>query len=200
MMINGIKKIDYITSILIRWSLIFLMTIIPVISGVEVVFRYIIRAPLVGSNEILILFEVWLYFIGFVSAAREQSHITARAVEGLIKTSEGIARLRMLNAFLASFICIYMVNMAWDYFKYASRVAKTTSILQYPTLWYEIAPLVCFVPAVLYTMYEFYYYLKKIKKSNVDLKSRDTEIKDFLENERILVAGDKGGDNVWMLQ
>lgn len=181
MIISNIRRIDKGYSITVRGVLIFLMTAIPIISGMEVVFRYILRSPLIGSNEILVLFEIWLYFLGFASAARERSHITARVVEGLIKTSEGIARLRMINAFIGTFICSYMVYMAWDYFEYSARVSKTTSIIRYPMLWYEGAALVCFVPALLYTAYEFYYYMKKTKICDVDLKSRDGEIEAFID-------------------
>lgn len=176
-----ILKTDHIYAFITRWVLIFLMTSIPIICGMDVFFRYVLKAPLHGSDEILIFLQIWLYFIGFASAARERSHIVARVIEPLLKKNEYIAFLRMIVAFIGTIIASYFVYMGFDYFTYALRVFKTTAILNYPMFWYESAPFICFIPLLIYTFIEFCYYLKRIRHSDVNFIGQDEEIEAILK-------------------
>ncbi len=176
-----LQTVDSVFSKTMRWFLISVMTIIPIICGLDVIFRYIIKAPLHGSDEILILLQIWLYFVGVVSAGRERTHITARVLESAIKTNEGIARLRALVAVLASIVSFYMVYLGYGYFTYASRVQKTTSILNYPMVWYEYAPFFCFIPLAIYTVAEVFYYLKHVKHATENFKTQDEEIDEIMK-------------------
>ncbi|HIR16808.1 MAG TPA: TRAP transporter small permease subunit [Candidatus Caccocola faecigallinarum] len=179
-LLTSLKGLDLHFAKLIKYILIFLMTAIPCICGLEVVFRYILRRPLHGSDEILILLQIWLYFVGFVSAGRRCSHITARVIEALLKTNEAIARLRAFDAFVAAFVGIYFISMGYEYFKYAWRVWKTTAILLYPTFWYECAPFLCFVPLTIYTFSEFCFYFKRINKCEIDFLHQNEEVDSVL--------------------
>lgn len=173
---NFLLKTDGVYAFMTRWVLIFLMTSIPLICGMDVIFRYILKEPLHGSDEVLMLMQIWLYFIGFASAARERSHIMARVLEPMLKKSEQVAFLRMVAAFIGTIVAIYFVYIGFDYFSYALRVFKTTAILNYPMFWYECAPFICFVPVLIYTFVEFCYYLKRIRHSDVNFVGQDEEI------------------------
>jgi TRAP-type C4-dicarboxylate transport system permease small subunit len=137
------------------------------------------------------LLGVWLYYLGFVSAAREKSHIHARVIESAMKKNETIAKLRMLNAFVAVIICLYLIDLAWNFFKYSLRVGKTTSILMYPMIFYESAPIICFVPALFYTVAELVFYAKRIKKSDIDFIGEREEVKEYLQNTQNGKGGSK---------
>lgn len=189
-------KIDGCFAFFMRYVLIFLMTAIPVICGLDVFFRYLLRSPLHGSDEILILLQIWLYFIGVASAARERSHITARVLEALFKTNESIAALRMAVALIGTGIAVYLLTLGWDYFEYAFRVAKTTAILNYPMFWYECAPFLCFIPLVIYTFVEFCFYLKRVRHCDLDLLHQNEEIDGILKEleETEAAAPRKEGD------
>lgn len=168
MILTCLKWFDSLFAKIMKYILVIFMVTIPVICGLDVVFRYFIKKPLHGSEEIVVLLAIWLYFLGFTSAAREKCHITARVLESTLKTNEAVAKLRMVDALIAIFIASYLVGMAWDYFLYALKVGKTTAILYYPMILYESAPLFCLIPLVFYTIAEFVFYAKKIKKSDID--------------------------------
>ncbi len=182
MVMSFLKTTDAIYSKCVRYILVFLITSIPLICGIDVIFRYIIKEPVHGSDEILILMQIWLYFIGFASAARERSHITARVVESAIKTNEGIARLRMGVTLIGVGISCYLLYLGYDYFSYALMVKKTTSILNYPMIWYEAAPFICFIPLIIYTLVECIFYAKRMRKSDVNFKEQNEEIDDILQD------------------
>ncbi len=193
-----LQAVDNVFAKVMRWVLIFIMTIIPVICALDVIFRYIIKAPLHGSDEILILLQIWLYFIGVISAGRERTHITARVLESAIKTNEGIARLRCFVACIASVVSFYMVYLGYGYFTYATRVQKTTSILNYPMVWYEYAPFFCFIPLAIYTVAEVFYYLKHVKHATENFKTQDEEIDEImkeLEEQKIIDNQSPAGGN-----
>lgn len=177
-----IKVLDTQFAKVLRYSLIALMTTIPVICGCDVVFRYFLRRPLHGSDEVLILLQIWLYFIGVVSAGRKCSHITARVIEAALKTNEAIARLRAFDAFIATFVALYFVSLGYGYFSYALRVWKTTAVLLYPMFWYESAPFLCFIPLTIYTFAEFCFYIKRIKHCEVDFINQNDEVDDAIKS------------------
>jgi TRAP-type C4-dicarboxylate transport system permease small subunit len=64
---NGIKIYlswaDRVYAKTIKAILILLMISIPLTCGLAVVFRYFIKKPLHGSDEILMLLGVWLYYL-----------------------------------------------------------------------------------------------------------------------------------------
>ena len=76
-----------------------------------VIMRYVFKRDFFGSEEIILLFTWWLYFLGGIGASQENSHISADMVDVfcsnkvIVDMTKGIAKALEAIVF---FLCTYM--------------------------------------------------------------------------------------------
>jgi TRAP-type C4-dicarboxylate transport system permease small subunit len=57
---------------------------------IQVLLRYVFRAPLMGIEELLLFPTTWLYLLGAVKASQEKSQIIARVLEIFLKKERSV--------------------------------------------------------------------------------------------------------------
>ena len=62
-------------STLVSHAMVVAFILMLVVSSLQIVTRYVFRAPLLGSEELARLFGVWLYFLGASCAILTREHI-----------------------------------------------------------------------------------------------------------------------------
>ena len=110
----------------LRFTVKWLMIIGSVVSTVCMVYavikRYIFSGNFYGSDEIIMLFAFWLYFMGAVYGSYEDSHIKADLLNVYIKNM----RIKDGLAILAQF-CTVVVNtivLMWAFKYFCSEISK----------------------------------------------------------------------------
>jgi TRAP-type C4-dicarboxylate transport system permease small subunit len=143
-----------------KYALPFLISIVAAMQFYQVVMRYIFEIPVMGLDEMIVYPTLWLYILGSVNAAREDSQIKANVLDVFLKTARARLIVRVIADFFSVVISSWLTYWAWDYFKYAKRVWKESPTLYIPTFWAECA---LFIGLVLMTLYCISYFIKNIK-------------------------------------
>src|SRR5690606_34565426 len=97
-----------------------------------VVLRYIFKANFYGSDEVILLFAFWLYFMGAVYGSYEDSHIKADLMNVYVKN----IRIKDFIGLIAQVIMI-VVNFvflawSWDYFMWGLEKMPLSTGLKIP--------------------------------------------------------------------
>lgn len=87
-----------------------ILVVFVILSTLQVVFRYLLNAPLDWTEEMAALLLVWMTFIGAIVAARRDDHIKVEIVDELIKNPKV---LLLANSFYR--LCIIAYLMAVTY-------------------------------------------------------------------------------------
>lgn len=146
------RVLDKIMSFILITSSIILTIMI----GVCVFVRYILHSDIYGSDEIITLFALWLYWIGAAYGSLEDSHITADMLD-LFVTNPKILWIKKI--FVKGFTTIIAAILAyWGVGKYLVFNIQNfgyTTALKMPTLLttsaISIGLFLCFV----YSLFHF---------------------------------------------
>ncbi len=142
-----------------RYTLTALISAVALFQFAQVITRYVLGIPVMGMEEVAIYPVMWLYMIGAVNAARDNTQIKANVLDIFLHTERARHILQMIAEVLSLAISSWLTWWAWDYFKYANRVQKETPTLYLPTFYYECA---LFISMVLITAYIAYHLVMNI--------------------------------------
>ena len=127
----------------------------------QVVMRYVFEIPVMGLDEMIVYPTLWLYLLGGVNAAREDTQIKANVLDVFLKTDRSRLTVRVVADIMSVIVSFWLTYWAWDYFLYAKRVWKESPTLYIPTFWAECS---LFIGMALMTAYTAWYMFKNMKK------------------------------------
>lgn len=81
-----VPRVKHVTETAIDWLSVFLLSGIFVLGIAQVFWRWILRDPIVWSEELIQLTYVWICYLGWTIAERKDSHIRITAVSNLLPT------------------------------------------------------------------------------------------------------------------
>lgn len=128
-----------------------------------VVIRYILNGDFYGSEEIILCFAFWLYFIGAAYGSYENSHIKADLLNMYLKNmrwKDGMNLLAQLVTVLSNavLLCWAIVSMQWAIVKW-----PLTTSLKIPIAIPRAAILVGLLVMFFYHVYYLYDNFRKYK-------------------------------------
>jgi len=94
--------------------------------------RYILKIDFYGSEEIVLIFGYWLYFIGSISAARAKTHLNADMVSIFTKNAKIIAVKEVVKDILSLAICCLAIKWCYDYWSWTFALNPKTSVHKIP--------------------------------------------------------------------
>lgn len=144
-----------------KYVLPLLISIVALMEFYQVLMRYVFELPVMGLDELLIYPTLWLYILGSVNAAREDTQIKANVLDVFLKTEKSRLIVRVIADIMSVTVSCWLTYWAWDYFKYAKRVWKESPTLYIPTFWAECS---LFIGLTLMTIYSGYYLLKNARR------------------------------------
>jgi len=147
-----------------------LMLAITVLVFVQVILRYVLRAPLMGIEEILLFPTVWLFMLGGVNASSQRTQIVCRVLEIFFKTRRPVAFIRLAGSVISVIVAAWLTYWAYDYFLYALRVPRVSATLYIPLIYAESAVFFCMILMTFYTGLEARYYGALVGKPEAELK------------------------------
>lgn len=156
-----------------------IMLIIPIMVFIQVLLRYVFKAPLMGIEELLLFPTIWLYMLGGAMASEKRSHITCGILILYIKTEKGMNIFNIIKAFFASITSLWLTYWAFWYFSYSLRMWKYSAILSAPMFFAESAIFIGLVLMTFYSIYELYerltnFRIKYLQKAGVDDANNST--------------------------
>ena len=120
-----------------------------------VVCRYILKINFAGNDEVLIIFALWLYFIGGLYGNYEDSQIKADVLSLIVHSEKTMKRINVLVKFLSLFISIWLAVWAGQYLKLCLKIGGNTPIYHIPMLVSRMALVVGYIAPVVYNVYHF---------------------------------------------
>lgn len=145
-----------------------IMIIIPIMVFIQVLLRYVFKAPLMGIEELLLFPTIWLYMLGGAMASEKRSHITCGILILYIKTERGMKIFNIIKSFVASLVSLWLTYWAFWYFAYSLRLWKHSDLLYVPMFFGESALFVGLVLMTFYSIYELYERIINFKKNNLE--------------------------------
>ena len=143
-----------------KYILPLLISIVAVMQFYQVLMRYVFELPVMGLDELVVYPTLWLYLLGSVNAAREDTQIKANVLDVFLKSDRSRLVVRVIADSMSVIVSCWFTYWAWDYFLYAKRVWKESPTLYIPTFWAECS---LFVGMALMTAYSAWYLYKNAR-------------------------------------
>lgn len=105
---------------------------IPLIITYQVILRYVLKAPLMGIEELLTFFIIWLYMLGGSVASEQRCHIECGILTLYIKKEKSMAIFQCFKSFFSLIVCAWLTRWAFWFFQYSLHLWKTSDILHIP--------------------------------------------------------------------
>ncbi|WP_290920623.1 TRAP transporter small permease subunit [Halodesulfovibrio sp.] len=144
-----------------RYGLTILLSSVAILQFIQVIWRYILQAPLMGLDDILIYPTLWLYLLGSVNASREDTQIKANVLDVFLKTDRSKLSVRIVADIMTVIVSAWLTTWAWDYFRYAFRVWKETPTIYLPTFYAECA---LFLGLLFMTLFGLQHLVRNIRR------------------------------------
>lgn len=110
---------------------------LPLIITYQVILRYVLKAPLMGIEELMTFFIIWLYMMGGSVASEQRSHISCAILTLYIKKEKTMAIFNCCNNLFSMVVCVWLTRWAFWYFTYSLQLWKHSDILDIPMFFGE---------------------------------------------------------------
>ena len=130
---------------------IFTCIAIPLMVVYQVVLRYVLKTTLMGVEELLVFFIIWLYMIAGSVASEQRNHIECGILTLYIKKEFSIRIFNMFKLIFSTVIGVWLCRWAWWYFTYSLSCWKITEVLRIPLFFAESAVFVGFALMLFFT-------------------------------------------------
>jgi len=112
---------------------------LPLIITYQVILRYVLKAPLMGIEELMTFFIIWLYILGGSVASEQRCHIECGILTLYIKKEKTMKIFKCFKALFSLIVCTWLARWAFWYFMYSFKLWKTSDILNIPMFFGESA-------------------------------------------------------------
>lgn len=117
-------KVKHVTEKTIDVMAVLLLTGIFVLGLAQVIWRWLIKDPIVWSEELIQLIYVWICYLGWAIAERKDAHIRITAVHNMLpKTAQ-----KYLQIFCHLLCILFSVLMIWYGIKLVGTGMKRTAV------------------------------------------------------------------------
>ena len=141
---------------------------------IQVFLRYVLKAPLMGIEEILLFPAIWLYMLGGANASWERTHIECGIMTLYIKRPLTMKLFRIVKSLLSIGIGSWLLYWAYWYFAYGMRVQKTSAILHIPLVIGQSAIFIGLCLMVFYAVIEFLDYIRDLFNGESETAREET--------------------------
>lgn len=121
------------------------------------VLRYIFKSNFYGSDEIILLFAFWLYFMGAVYGSYEDSHIKADLVSVYVKNIRIKDFSNLIALFITIVVNVIITTWAWNYFMWGLEKMPLSTGLKIPLV---IPQSAIFFGMLLMAFYHIFHFIR----------------------------------------
>jgi TRAP-type transport system small permease protein len=162
-----------------RLVTLFLILVLPLLVFIQVLLRYVFKAPLMGIEELMLFPTIWLYMLGGANASMERNHISCGVFTIYIKKEKTKNFFDLITSILSFLISSWLAYWAFQYFLYSFKVWKVSNLLYIPMFIGESAVFVGVFLMTLYAAMDIFNHYKKFRntvsvKEGFDVNSSNT--------------------------
>jgi len=117
----------------------------------EVIARYILKIDFLGYDELVLLFAIWLYFIGGSYAMYKKEHISADMLSLMLK-ARTLQAARVAVNWVTSAITVVLAVWGVNFFMYALTRTANTTVWKMPHLWSQSALTIGYILMAFYAL------------------------------------------------
>jgi len=160
-----VSAIDNVLQILYDYIIMISGTFVTIMIMTGAFLRYVLNVDFYGSEEIILIFGFWLYFIGSISAARSKSHLNANMITVFTKNERIISVAGIIKDILSLAICILAIKWCSDYWAWSVALKPKTSVHKIPYYFQQFPMFLSFIMWGLYLVRDTYNAIMAFKKS-----------------------------------
>lgn len=112
---------------------------LPLIITYQVILRYVLKHPLMGIEELMTFFIIWLYMMGGSVASEQRTHISCGVLTLYIHKEKSKAVFNVVKNIISMVVCCWLLRWAYWFFAYSFKLWKTSDILHIPMFFGESA-------------------------------------------------------------
>lgn len=142
-----------------QWLMIICSVCCTTVIIVSCIMRYVFTKNWYGSDEIILTFAFWLYFMGAVYGSFEDSHIKADIIPTVVKNMRTKDSITLVAAVLLVIINALLIIWAFPYFWEGVVKMPATTALKIPLL---IPRMAILLGLIWMEFYHVYYAIKKV--------------------------------------
>lgn len=135
---------------------------LPLIITYQVILRYVLKAPLMGIEELQTFFIIWLYMMGGSVASEQRSHIECGILTLYIKKERSKAIFNCFKALFSLVVCTWLTYWAYWFFDYSFNLWKTSDILRIPMFFGESAMFIGLIFMLFFAVLELVDYIRQL--------------------------------------
>ena len=122
---KALVQVQYGVSAVVAIFLVFLIVI-------QVILRYVLKAPLMGIEELMLVPTIWVYMLGGANASYECSHIECGILTLYMKKERTICIFRLFKTGISMVLLIWLTYWGWKYLNYSLKLGKVSDLLYIP--------------------------------------------------------------------
>jgi len=128
----------------------------------QVVLRYIFKAPLFGLEELSRLIAVWVYFLGAIFGIKQDSHVQGDVAGLLFNTPRSMSVIKTITWCLSLLLCLLFLYHSAKYSAWLYGTGERTTGLWWPRI---ISVGSMFFGAIFMTVYSIANFIKCLNKA-----------------------------------
>jgi TRAP-type C4-dicarboxylate transport system permease small subunit len=128
----------------------------------QVVLRYIFKAPLFGLEELSRLIAVWVYFLGAIFGIKQDSHVQGDVAGLLFNTPRSRSVIKTITWCLSLLLCLLFLYHSAKYSAWLYGTGERTTGLWWPRI---ISVGSMFFGAIFMTVYSIANFIKYLKQT-----------------------------------
>lgn len=122
------RGLDFVFTVLI----IFGGTLIALAVVLQVVLRYIFKAPLFGLEEFSLLIAIWVYFLGAILGTKLDAHVQGDVAARFFRTARSRAVVKVITWVLSCTACTLFLYHSATYSMWLYETGERTTGLWWP--------------------------------------------------------------------
>ena len=142
---NALVSLQYGVSVFCAFTLLAMI-------GYQVIARYVLKANLMGIEELMLFPIIWLYMLGGANASYEKSHIECGILTLYIKKPLSICIFEAVKRTLCFVILAWICRWSFFFFSYSLKTWKLGDITFAPLFFAYAALTVGFVIMEIYAL------------------------------------------------
>ena len=116
----------------------------------QVVLRYVFASPLVGIEELSLLFGAWFYFLGIAYVTRNGEHIHGGILTMVVANRNAVRAVRLVMTLLGIAACLLFGYYAINYALFEIQTGRMSSYMRWPKGWWSASLIFGFTGTAVY--------------------------------------------------
>jgi TRAP-type C4-dicarboxylate transport system permease small subunit len=100
----------------------------------QVLLRYVFKAPLFGLEELSRLIGVWVYFLGAIFGTKSDAHVQGDVAARLFPSAKSSAVVKTLTWLLSLLLCVLFLYYSAKYSLWLYKTGERTTGLWWPRI------------------------------------------------------------------